>query len=97
MVAERTVWPFVIIQASPVFDHHPGFCQVMEEFGLEPFSAQRTVEAFVTAILPGFAGFNPTRDKLRVFQKRRQGVGDEFWPVGTAKMPRASIPGNELA
>ena len=96
-VPERTVWPFVIIQVSPVFDHHPGLCQALEELGIETFTAKRAVEAFVTAILPGFAWFEPTRDNLLVFQKRRQVVGDEFWAVVTAKIPRASITGNEPA
>ena len=69
LVAERTVWPFVIIPTSPILDHDPGLWQALEEFGIEAFTAQGAVETFVTAILPGFAGFDPTRDNLLVVQK----------------------------
>ncbi len=63
----------------------------MEEFGGETFSTQRAVEAFVSAILPELAWFNPTWGNLLIVQQRRQVVGDEFWPVVTAQIPRASI------
>jgi len=96
LVTQRTVWPFVIIPPSAVFDYHLCFGQAVEEFGIKAFTAKRAVEAFITAILPGFAWFDPTRDNLLVFHKRRQGMGDEFWAVVTAKIQRASITGNEL-
>lgn len=67
LIPKRTVGPFVIIQASQGFDHYSGFCQVMEELGIETFAAKCAVETFVAAIFPGFAGFDPTRDNLLVF------------------------------
>lgn len=66
LVAECTVGPFVIIPSSPVFDHDPGLDQALEEFGIETFPTKRAVEAFVTPILPGFAGFDSTRKNLLV-------------------------------
>ncbi len=42
--------PFMIIHSSPVFDHHSSLCQIVEELGIEAFTAKRTVEDFVAAI-----------------------------------------------
>ena len=91
------MWPFVIIQASPVFDHDPGLCQVMEEFGIETFSAKRAVEAFVAPILPRLTGFNLTRENLLVFQESHQIVRNELGPVVASEIPWASIADNKLA
>ena len=55
LVAERAVWPFVIRQPSPVFDHHPSLGQAVEELGIEAFAAKGAVETFVTPVLPGFS------------------------------------------
>lgn len=78
LVAKCTVGPFVIIQPSPVLAHHSGLCQALEELGIKAFTAKRAVQPFVPAILPVVAWFDPTRDNLLVFQKRRQVLGDQF-------------------
>jgi len=52
LVAERAVWPFVIIQPSPVFEHHPSLGQAVEELGIEAFAAKGAVETFVTPVVP---------------------------------------------
>lgn len=97
LVAERLGGPLMLIQSSPVFDHHFCLGQAVEEVGVEAFAAKCAVETFVTAVLPGLTWFDPTRDNLSFFQESLQVVGDDFWAVVTAKLPRASIAGNELA
>ena len=78
LVTKRTLGPFVVMQGAPAFGHHLGLCRALVGLGIETCTAKRAIKAFVTAILPEFAGFDPTRENLLVFQKCRQVVGNQF-------------------
>ncbi len=55
-VAEAAVRADRVVVPPPGLDQHLGFGQAVEDFAVEQLVAQRAIEAFVVAVLPGRRG-----------------------------------------
>jgi hypothetical protein len=52
------MWAHVVVMLSPIFDHGLSLFQSVEDFAVQQFIAQLSVEAFAVAILPRASGLD---------------------------------------
>ena len=55
------VWPDFVILSEPCVDGDLRLSGAVEPFGIQDFSSQSSVEAFVAPIFPRASGVNPDR------------------------------------
>ena len=60
-VTQGTVWTYMVILPTPVFQHHPGLSQRPELFPVQALLPQTRIEAFDVTILPRAARINIKR------------------------------------
>ncbi len=50
------MWPFCVVEVSPLFDQHLGLLEGVEDLPVQTLVPELAVEALVVAVLPGAAG-----------------------------------------
>ena len=85
----------MIILLPPIFDDDLRFRQTVKPFRIKAFAPKRAIETFVTPVLPGFPGGNPTGRDALALKKLEQGPSDELWAIVTAHVLGTPITCNQ--
>src|SRR5271169_4314989 len=80
-VSQRGMRPYRVVLHSPLFDHHLGLLQRIEDLALQAFISQLAVEALTVPVLPGTAGLDVQRLRAHRRQPLPQSFGNKLWPV----------------
>src|SRR5271169_5746130 len=80
-VAQRRMRPYRVVVHSPLFDHHLGLLQRIEDLAIQAFISQLAVEAFTVPVLPGTARFDVQRLRAHRRQPLPQSFRNKLWPI----------------
>src|SRR5271156_7170858 len=80
-VAQRRMRPYRVVVHSPLFDHHLGLLQRIEDLALQAFILQLAVEALTVSVLPRTAGLDVQRLRSHRRQPLPQSFGNKLGPV----------------
>ncbi len=83
--------PQAIIFFSEVFNDHAGFCQCPEQFTVQAFITELTVEAFDKAVLPRAARFDIDGFYFIVLKPLLKLLGDNLRSVVRANVFRCPM------
>src|SRR5271167_3320809 len=90
-VAQRRMRPYRVVVHSPLFDHHLGLLQRIEDLALQAFISQLAVEALTVPVLPGdVTGEFCTRGNVRETGTKGAGHGTEETRRGADRCHPAS-------
>lgn len=83
--------PDCVVVLTPLLDEDLRLFERAENFSVEEFISEFTVEAFIVPILPGTAGFDKERMHANPLEPFPQGYGDKLWPVVRTDVSRHTM------
>ena len=86
-----------IVALAPTFHDHPRLVQRVEEFAVEQFIPQFSVEGFDIAVLPRTPGFDKQRHDDKVLVLLSKHSGNKLWAVIGPDMCRAAPEQKQLS
>lgn len=85
-VAQRAMWPDVVVLPSPVFDYHSSLGQSPELLSIEAFLSEARIEALHVSVLPRASRLDVERLDSLLGQPVEQPALDELRTVVAADM-----------
>ena len=73
--------PYRVVVHSPLFDHHLGLLQRIEDLAIQTFISQLAVEALTVPVLPRTAGLDVQRLRAHRRQPLPQFSRNELWTI----------------
>ena len=89
------MWTNVIEVTAPMFDDDAGFDAVAKPLDGQTFVSELAIEAFIGAVLPGFAGIDERGFDVRVGEPLEKCVADEFRTIVRAQVARRPVRGDQ--
>jgi hypothetical protein len=96
MLSDCTVRPLLIIPPPSPFDHNSGLQQAVEKLGGKAFLAQRAIEAYAAAVLPGLNRFSMYCQDPLVFEKSGQDFRAKLRAIITLDISWSPIASDQL-
>src|SRR5690606_25430213 len=97
LVAQRTVWPAVVVIFPPGCGERPSRRHVVEYLDGQELIAHSAMEALSKTVLPGTARRDVQRLDADLFQPAADRRGDELRPVVATNVPRYTTHREQLS